>query len=121
MKILTKVLLVLSVFVSLSVNAHPGGHGEMRLEIGDTQALDIVRSMTKAMTFKDRGYSVGKLDSSWAKVAKKEFVLTEESSSAFVYKVTNSENKQTLIININKNGRVQSVKDVSIKHHGHKH
>ena len=123
MKLLLNLLLTMSVLISASISAHPGGHGEVRLELGDKQALDIVRSMTKALTFKDRGYSVGKLDVSWANVTKKEFMLVDESSSTFIYKATNAKNNQTLFFNINKNGRVQSVKDATVpeQDHGHQH
>lgn len=107
--------------MSASIIAHPGGHGEMRLEIGDKQALDIVFSMTKALTFKDRGYAVGKLDASWVKVAKKEFGLVEESSLAFVYQATNTSNNQTLLFSISKSGRVESVKEITSAEHDHQH
>lgn len=123
MKTLINLLFVVGILSSGALHAHPGGHGEMRLEIGDTQALDIVRSMTKALTFKDRGYSVGKIDESWAKVSKQQFTLVEESSSAFIFKATNPENGQTLFFDISKSGRVQSVKEAENfnKGHGHQH
>ena len=121
MRVLLTLIVALTAFTSSPLLAHPGGHGEMRLEIGEKQALDIVQSMTKALTFKDRGYSVGKIDSSWEKVPKQAFKLVDESSSAFVYKVTNKANKQTLVLSINKNGRVASVNDEAVTTHGHQH
>ena len=123
MKILTVLLISACSLFSTGLLAHPGGHGEMRLEIGDTQALDIVKSMTRALTFKDRGYEAGKLDVSWLDVTKEEYQLVEESDSVFIFKAKNSKNDQTLFFTINKNGRVQTIKDASgfSKGHGHKH
>ena len=123
MKILITIIATTILFSSGHTLAHPGGHGEMRMEIEDNQALDIVRSMTRAMTFKDRGYSVGKLDLSWAKVVKEHFELVDETESKFVYKATNTEISQTLFFTINKSGRVESVKETasSDKMHGHQH
>lgn len=123
MKTLIIFLITAVLFSSGQSLAHPGGHGEMRMDIEDHQALDIVRSMTRAMTFKDRGYSVGKLDVSWAKVAKDQFQLVDESESRFVFKATNTEMSQTLFFTINKSGRVESVNNSNglEKGHGHQH
>lgn len=123
MKTLVLFIVAVTLFSPGHSLAHPGGHGEMRMEIEDSQALDIVRSMTRAMTFKDRGYSVGKIDVSWAKVAKEHFKLVDESESSFVYKATNTDISQTLFFTINKTGRVESVKESAnlTQEHGHQH
>lgn len=113
--------LILIVFLSFtaSVFAHGDGHGEMT----EARAQSIAHAVTKAMTFKDRGYSVGKIDVSWAKVKRQAFKIVEENRHEIIVKATNAANKQTLFIKLNHSGSVIDVKEEGefAVSHGHDH
>ncbi len=121
MKVILSIsLLIMMLFVN-SVFAHGGDHGHG--DISEERAISIAQAVTKAMTFKDRGYSVGKIDTSWNKVQKSAYKLVEEDSSSFIIKATNVANKQTLFVKLKHSGKVVDVKDEGdfIMTHGHDH
>ena len=99
--------------------AHGDGHGE----VDKNKILQAAQSSAKALTFKDKGMSVGKLDSSWNKEAKDKFIIVEETRDGILVKATNGQNDQTLLFMISRTGKVMEVKDEKrFKHeHGHAH
>ena len=99
--------------------AHGDGHGVIKPE----RALSIAQAATKASTFKDKGFSVGKIDTSWNKVKKDQYKIVENDSSGFIIKVTNPSVKRTLFIRLRGSGKVVDVKDQGdfLMTHGHDH
>lgn len=119
MKTLLNITLIAILTFTSAVFAHGDGHGAMT----ETRALSIARAVTKAMTFKDRGYSAGKLDESWNKVSRQAYKVVEENSEEVIIKVTNASNQQTLFVKLNHSGSVIDVKNDGdfITGHGHQH
>jgi len=119
MKILTKFAVISTMIFVTSAVAHSDGHGK----VDKTTILQAAQTSAKTLTFKDKGMSVGKLDSSWNKVAKENFKIVEETSEGVLVKATNDKNQQTLFFMVSKGGKVMNVKDAEVfKHdHGHSH
>lgn len=117
--VLVTATLISTLIISSSAFAHSGGHGK----VDKNTIIQAAQIATKTLTFKDKGMSVGKLDSSWNQVAKDKFELVEETSSQFIVKATNNQNQQTLYVKITKAGKVIDVKDASSfkNTHGHSH
>ncbi|KGJ90351.1 DUF6488 family protein [Colwellia psychrerythraea] len=119
MKTLSKLAVISTLLFTTSVFAHGDGHGE----VDKKKILQAAQTSAKALTFKDKGMSVGKLDGSWNKVAKDNFTIVEETREGILVKATNAQNHQTLLFMVSKTGKVMEVKDEKMfKHeHGHAH
>ena len=117
MKMLKHLVFVSTVVFATSVWAHGEGHGNADIE----QVTQAAQTTAKMLTFKDKGMSVGKLDSSWNSVGQGEFELVEETQQGFIVKATNKKNQQTLFFKINKLGTVLDVKDAKAFSHSHGH
>ena len=119
MKSLLKLVLTSALLLSSSAFAHSDGHGK----VDEKKIIQAVQSLTKTLTFKDKGMSVGKLDGSWSKVAKESFEVVEQNSDTLLVKATNAKNHQTLFFVVSKSGKVLEVKEEKVfKHdHGHSH
>jgi len=119
MKILSKLAVISTFLFTTSVFAHGDGHGE----VDKNKILQAAQTSAKGLTFKDKGMSVGKLESSWNKVSKDSFKLVEETKEAIIVKAINNVNKQTIYFKVSKAGKVLDVKDAtSFKgSHGHSH
>ena len=106
-----KVLTIASALLASSnAFAHGGAHGEVSV----MEVIQAAQTTAKTLTFKNNGMSVGKLDTSWNKVAQGDFELVE---------ATNSENGETLFFSISKKGKVLNVEKATSfdKGHGHSH
>ena len=119
MKTLMHLLLVATFAFTSSAFAHGDGHGK----VDKKKIIQAAQTSAKMLTFKDRGMSAGKLDSSWNDVSKSNFELVEETKDAIIVKANNAQNQQTLYFNVSKGGKVLDVKDAkSFEHaHGHTH
>lgn len=119
MRTLIKFILLATFLMSTHAQAHSEGHGKVDTQ----QILKAAQKSAKILAFKDKGMSVGKLDSSWGKVSKDNFKVVEESDKAIIVKATNDKNNQTLYFTVNKHGKVMDVKEAkAFKHsHGHSH
>ncbi len=119
MKLIKVLLLVTSLSFSFTTIAHGGGHGEM----GAEKAVSLAQTSAKMLTFKSHNMSVGKLDKSWNKVAKEQFILVEEGKESFIVKAINTANNQTLYFNVSKDGSVNKVSESSNfeQAYGHAH
>lgn len=119
MKALIKIALVSTFVLSASAMAHSDGHGK----VDKKKIIASAQTSAKALAFKDKGMSVGKLDSSWNTVSKDSFKLVEETKEAIIVKAINNENNQTIYFKVSKAGKVLDVKDAtSFKgSHGHSH
>ena len=117
MKSLIKLIFLAALSTSTAAMAHGEGHGK----VDEKKVIQAAQNVAKKLTFKDNGMSVGKLDSSWNKVAKEQFELVEESDKAIIVKAINNANQQTLFFKVSKSGQVLDVKDAnSFKNtHGH--
>ena len=85
--------------------------------------IQAAQTLAKTLTFKDKGMSVGKLDSTWNNVAKDKFEIVEQSADSMLVKASNDQNHQTLFFVVSKSGKVMDVKEEkAFKHdHGHAH
>ncbi|GGZ79794.1 DUF6488 family protein [Paraglaciecola chathamensis] len=119
MKILIKLAAITAIIFTTSAMAHSDGHGK----VDKKKILQAAQTSAKALTFKDKGMSVGKLDSSWNKVTKDNFTVVEETRDAVLLKATNAQNNQTLLFIVSKAGKVMNVKDEKMfkNEHGHAH
>lgn len=119
MKALITLVLASTLVFTSSAFAHGDGHGK----VDEKKLIQAAQTLTKTLTFKDKGMSVGKLDSSWNKVAKEKFKIVEESDESILVKATNAKNHQTLYFVVSKSGKVLEVKEEKVfKHdHGHSH
>jgi len=119
MKVLIKLAAIKIIVFTTSVMAHSEGHGKVE----KSKIIQAAQTSAKALTFKDKGMSVGKLDSSWNKVTKDNFTVVEETRDAVLLKATNAQNSQTLLFIVSKAGKVMDVKDEKMfkNEHGHSH
>lgn len=101
--------------------SHGGDHSHDTLS--PERAVKVAQAVSKAMTFKDRGYSAGKLDLSWNKVKKAKYMVVEETHSGIIVKATNPTIKQTLFFKLNSKGKVLDVEEQGdfMMSHGHEH
>lgn len=119
MKSLLTLVLTSSLLLSSFAFAHSDGHGK----VDDKKIIQAAQTLAKTLTFKDKGMSVGKLDSTWNKVAKEKFEVVEKSADSILVKATNPQISQTLFFVVSKGGKVLEVKEKKVfKHdHGHAH
>lgn len=119
MKIIRQSILVSTLVFTASVFAHGGGHGKL----DESKIIQAAQTYAKTLTFKDKGMSFGKLDSTWNKVAKDNFEVVEETADSILVKATNTQNHQTIFFVVSESGKVLEVKEEKVfKHeHGHSH
>lgn len=102
-----KVLIIASALLASSnAFAHGGEHGEVSV----TEVIQAAQTTTKTLTFKDNGMSVGKLDTSWNKVAQGDFELVDATEREYIVKATNAESGEALFFRVSKKGEVLDVK-----------
>lgn len=104
-KYLSLILFAAISFNSQWLSAH-ADHGF----INATQAKSIALSMTKKLSVKDLGYSVGKLDSSWRKITSSDVTVLPSDSGKHQVRVNNAEAKKSIVVSLSANGEVLSVK-----------
>ncbi|MCH2085571.1 MAG: DUF6488 family protein [Pseudoalteromonas sp.] len=117
MKILTKLAFMSSMVFASSTMAHSDGHGK----VDKSKILQAAQTSAKTLTFKDKGMSVGKLDSSWNKVSKENFKIIEETGEGVLVRATNENNHQTIFFMVSRGGKVMEVKDEQAFNHDHGH
>ena len=74
--------------------------------ISDAAAVQIAHKTIQQMTFKDFGYSVGKLDNSWKSVKPDDIKVLEVGDGFYVLHITQSETKRSISMKISFTGRV---------------
>ncbi|MBB6519983.1 DUF6488 family protein [Pseudoteredinibacter isoporae] len=105
-----KKYLSLVLFIVISCNSQwLAAHADHGF-INAGQAKSIALSMTKKLSIKDLGYSVGKLDSSWKKIKSSDLTVLPSDSGKHQVRVNNAETQQAIIVSISANGDVLSVK-----------
>ncbi|WP_299771034.1 DUF6488 family protein [uncultured Pseudoteredinibacter sp.] len=104
-KIMTAMLLTILSFNSQWLAAH-ADHGF--INAGQAQAIAL--SMTKKLSLKDLGYSVGKLDASWRKISSENITVLPSDSGKHQVKVNNPANNNSIIVSISATGDVLTVK-----------
>lgn len=104
MKILLTTLTSLVIFVSSPVMSH-AGHSH----ISEEQAINSAVKSAKQMTFKDYGFSVGKLDSSWKTTSKQNVTASAQQNGYFLISVNNVTLDTTLYFKVAKTGEVIDV------------
>jgi hypothetical protein len=105
MKIFIRTILLIIVIVQGAAYAHQGHD----LVSSDT-ALSIASKSVKQQTFKDFGYSVGKLDASWKTLKNSNFSLLAVLDKTFIISAANSTNDEVIYFEISKSGDVLDVK-----------
>ena len=81
--------------------------------ISSETALSIANKSVKQLTFKDLGFEIGKLDSSWKSLTDSNFSVIKVLDKTFIVSATNDTNKEVIYFEITKNGRVLSVKETN--------
>ena len=105
MKILIYTILLITLIKQGAVYAHQGHN-----EISSKDAIYIASKSVKQLTFKDLGYDVGKLESSWKSLNDSNFNVLKVLETTFIISATNSSNGQVIYFEIAKNGKVMGIK-----------
>jgi hypothetical protein len=105
MKVIIRALFLVACIWQSAVFAHQGHN-----EISSETALNIANKSVQQLTFKDFGYQVGKLDVSWKSATDANFDVVEVLEKAFVVSAVNPSTNQIIYFEIEKDGKVLSVK-----------
>jgi len=107
MKAIIRTILCI-VFIGPGIAFAHQGHAVINSET----ALIVANKSVKQLTFKDLGFAVGKLDSSWKSLTDSNFSVIEVLDKTFIISATNSTDNKVIYIEIAKNGKVLGVKDI---------
>lgn len=108
MKTLLSILTFSILFVTSTDSIAHGNHGN--ININSSQAKSIAIKISKRLSFKDIGYSVGKLDKSWRQQgAEQATTLASENGNQRVL-LENKTNGEAIIVTISSSGEVLTVK-----------
>ena len=105
-QLLRTLLLVILITPASLVMAH-SDHGM----INDETAVQIAHKAVQQMTFKDFGYPVGKLDSSWKSVQAGDVEVIDSNDKFYFLRVTNRETKKNIYFKIAVTGQVLEVSE----------
>ena len=105
MKIFIRTILLIIGIVQGAAYAHQGHD-----PVSSDTALSIASKSVKQQTFKDFGFSVGKLDASWKSLTVPNFSVLAVLDKTFIISATNSTNDQVIYFEISKSGDVLDVK-----------
>ena len=105
MKMLIRTILLIIVIVQGAAYAHKG-----HAPVSSETALSIASQSVKQQTFKDFGYSVGKLDASWKTLKNANFSVLAVLEKTFIISASNSTNDEVIYFEISKSGDVLDVK-----------
>lgn len=104
MKRFLNTIILLSALGSCYTNAH-SDHGAISSEV----ALEIAGKSVQQLIFKDQGFEVGKLDSSWKSVGDSDLSLLDAEADFFVISVKNASSKEVIYFQISTSGQVLDV------------
>jgi hypothetical protein len=107
MKGLLNAILLIGIIGHGAAYAHQDHH-----VINSEDAINIANKSVKQLTFKDFGYRVGKLDTSWKSLNESHFRVLEVLDKTYIISATNATNNKVIYFEITKNGKVLSVNDV---------
>lgn len=99
-------ILVLSFAFNQAVQAH-GDH----YEITEQDALTIAHKSIQKLSFKDLGFSVGKLPGSWAKVKTSDIKLLGNKGQYYLVSASQDQPKAIIYLKISSEGRVMEVSE----------
>lgn len=102
MKLLLRTLLLITLITPAGLVMAHSDHGA----INDDTAVQIAHKTVQQMTFKDFGYSVGKLDASWKSVKPDDIEVIEVGDGFYILRITQSEMEQSLSMKIAFTGQV---------------
>jgi hypothetical protein len=106
MKVLIRTIMLITLLGQCSAYAHQDHD-----VISSQTALNIASKSVKQQTFKDFGYAVGKLDTSWKSLSYSSFNVLQILEKTFIISVTNATIGQVIYFEIAKNGKILGVKD----------
>jgi hypothetical protein len=106
MKVLIRTIMLITLLGPCSAYAHQDHD-----VISSQTALNIASKSVKQQTFKDFGYAVGKLDTSWKSLSYSSFNVLQILEKTFIISVTNATIGQVIYFEIAKNGKILGVKD----------
>ncbi|MBH0067451.1 MULTISPECIES: DUF6488 family protein [Alteromonadales] len=95
------IIALCTALLSLNVYAH-SDHGV----ISGQKALVIAATAINKMTFKDVGFSIGKLDDTWKSLEKSQFTISSVEDSYYVVSANNPKSDKKIYFKIAKNGEV---------------
>lgn len=102
MKLSLRTLLLITLITPVSLVMAHSDHGA----INDDTAVQIAHKAVQQMTFKDFGYPVGKLDSSWKSVQGSDVEVIDSNDKFYFLRVTNRETKKSIYFKIAVTGQV---------------
>ncbi|MGO2012302.1 MAG: DUF6488 family protein [Pseudoalteromonas sp.] len=108
MKTLLTTLILIATFFSFNAFAH-AGHDH----INGKQAIKIAIKSAKQMTFKDFGFAVGKLDSSWKTLTEANVAINSEEDGNFFISANNASLKSTIYFKVAQSGDLIDVSNNS--------
>ena len=103
--------IICALLLMVSLGQLPAFAHEGHKDITDEDALEIAVKSVQQLTFKDFGYTVGKLDVSWKALVLENFTVIEELDESFVVKANNTVANKVIYFKITKNGEVLEVTD----------
>lgn len=104
MKKILSVLTLCSAMICSNVSAH-SDHGI----ISGQAAINIANKSLPQMTFKEFGFEVGKLDTSWKLLTAKDLSVVSVEDSFYVVSANNKETQSTIYFKIANNGQVMDI------------
>ena len=104
MNVLLRSILIFMTMIPCYSFAH-SDHGVIDSET----ALEITDKSINQMMFKDMGFEVGKLDSTWKGLQRSNFSVVETNSEYFLISVKNPTTNQVIYFKISTNGQVLDV------------
>ena len=104
MKILLTTLVMIATLFTVNVFAH-SDHSHISRE----QAIKITVKSAKQMTFKDFGFEVGKLDSSWKTLTATDVAISHIENGNFFTSANNKSLKATLYFKVAQSGELVDV------------
>lgn len=107
-----KTLISILAFALIAVSNPSFGHGDhdAPTSMNAEQVITIAERIVQKVTFKDLGFSAGKLPESWKAVSIKDYVIAEENEEYFVVSSHNAKTGNTIYFDINKLGAILDIR-----------
>lgn len=97
-----------AMFLLALVSFYTSAHSD-RGKISSDVAIAIASKSVQQLVFKDQGFEVGQLASSWKSVGNSDFSVVDAEAEFFVISAKNSSSKEVIYFLISNNGQVLDV------------
>ncbi|WP_434951381.1 DUF6488 family protein [Shewanella sp. HL-SH4] len=115
MRYLILILVICSALVSSDSFAHVDRMKSMdhsrHSHMNDEKVKGITITTIQKLTFKDLGYEVGKLPSSWESISTADVNIVSTHGGSYVVSATNSQTKKTIFFKIEEDGEVVAISE----------